>query len=138
MAETESMQAGEAAAAEAEIAAAVEAPAERRQAASGNLAEPQSEVKKPAVGIGGSVVDLKRIQSIKVLVQAVLGGISMPVSKLSELKEGEIIPLGTKIGDPIDILTNGQLIARGEIVVIEGPENKFGIQVTSLEPQGNA
>lgn len=88
------------------------------------------------VGSGAKVVDLKRIHSIKVLVQAVLGGINMSVAQLSQLKEGEVIPLDAKIGDPIEVLTNGQLMARGEIVVIEGPEPCFGIQITSLEPQG--
>ena len=91
-----------------------------------------------AGALGANVVDLKRIHAIKVLVQAVLGGINMSVAKLSELKEGEVVPLDAKIGDPIDILTNGQLMARGEIVVIEGPEPRFGIQITSLEPQGGS
>lgn len=89
----------------------------------------------PAGSRGVNVLDLKRIHSIKVLVQAVLGGINMSVARLGALKEGEVVPLDAKIGDAIDILANGQLIARGEIVVIEGAEPRFGIQITTLENQ---
>ena len=144
MADSESIQTAESAPAT-ETGAAMPPQPERRgdEAASSSApaalsVEHEPEVDRSSATTGASVVDLKRVRSIKVLVQAVLGGINMPVSRLSELKEGEIVQLDTRIGDPIDILTNGQLMARGEIVVIEGPENKFGIQITSLEPQGNA
>ena len=56
----------------------------------------------------------------------------MSVSKLSDLKEGEVVSLEKNIGDEIEIHANGQLIAHGEIVVIEGDVPKFGIAITSI------
>ena len=82
--------------------------------------------------LGNEVLDMDTIRNIKVNVQAVLGGISMSVSKLSNLKEGELVSLEKTIGEEIEILANGQLIARGEIVVIEGDVPKFGITITSI------
>jgi|GEM_PF-6856109 len=82
--------------------------------------------------LGNEVLDMDTIRNIKVNVQAVLGGISMSVSKLSNLKEGELVSLEKAIGEEIEILANGQLIAHGEIVVIEGDIPKFGITITSV------
>ncbi len=82
--------------------------------------------------LGNDVLDMDTIRNIKVNVQAVLGGISMSVSKLSNLKEGELVSLEKTIGEEIEILANGQLIAHGEIVVIEGDTPKFGITITSI------
>ena len=81
-------------------------------------------------GEGGGVLDRHTIDSIKISVQAILGHIALPVSKLTELEQGELISLETKIGDPIDITANGHLIARGEIVVIEEDTPRFGITIT--------
>ena len=82
--------------------------------------------------LGNGVLDMDTIRNIKVNVQAVLGGISMSVSKLSNLKEGELVSLEKTIGEEIEILANGQLIAHGDIVVIEEDTPKFGITITSI------
>ncbi len=83
-------------------------------------------------GASGKMVGLQTIKNIKMKVEAVLGGISMPVSQLAELKQGELIDLSTKIGDALNIVANGEVIARGEIVVIEDGEPRFGITLTEI------
>lgn len=75
---------------------------------------------------------LNAIKNIKVAVQVILGGFSMSVAQLSNLKPSELVSLDTKIGESLDILANGQLIARGEIVVIEEESPKFGITLTEI------
>jgi len=45
------------------------------------------------------------------------------------LGEGSIIELDKLAGEPVDLLVNGKLIARGEVVVID--EN-FGVRVTDI------
>lgn len=82
--------------------------------------------------LGGNVMSIKKIQGIKVQVQVMLGSISLSVSQLASLKEGELISLDSSIGDPIEVLANGQLIARGEIVVIEGDNPTFGVTLTEI------
>ena len=81
---------------------------------------------------GGNVMSIKKIQGIKVKVQVVLGSISLSVSQLAGLKKGELVALDSSIGDPIDIYANGQLIARGEIVVIEDEDPKFGVTLSEI------
>ena len=75
---------------------------------------------------------LNAIRNIKVAVQVILGGFSMSVAQLANLKPSELVSLDTKIGESLDILANGQLIARGEIVVIEEESPKFGITLTEI------
>lgn len=81
---------------------------------------------------GGNVVNIKNIQSIKVRVQAILGGVNMSVSELAGLKQNDLIPLDACIGDEVDLWANGVLIGKGEIVVIESETPRFGITLTKL------
>lgn len=82
--------------------------------------------------LGGNVMSIKKIQAIKVNVQVMLGSVSLSISHLASLKKGELISLDTSIGDPIEILANGQLIARGQIVINEEENPKFGISLTEI------
>jgi len=79
-----------------------------------------------------NVVSLEAIHNIKVTVQAVLGGVSMPVSKLMSLKKDDVVALDKKVGSVIDVLANGQVIARGEIVVLEEDQPRFGVTITEV------
>lgn len=83
-------------------------------------------------GPSGKVVNIKNIQSIKVRVQAILGGVNMSVSQLADLKQNDLIPLDACIGDEVDLWANGVVIGKGEIVVIEGETPRFGITLTRL------
>jgi flagellar motor switch protein FliN/FliY len=82
--------------------------------------------------LGGNVMSIEKIQAIKVNVQVMLGSISLSISHLASLKKGEIISLDTSISDPIEILANGQLIARGQIVINEEENPKFGISLIEI------
>jgi len=90
----------------------------------------------PGAGMRASqktgTIDMQSIANIKVKVEAILGGIQMPISQLADIKQGEIISLDSNIGEAIDIVANGHLIARGEIVVIEDGMPRFGITLTEI------
>ncbi|WP_297322975.1 flagellar motor switch protein FliN [uncultured Bartonella sp.] len=75
-------------------------------------------------------VDL--IMSIPVEVQVVLGGTTMPVATLMELGRGAVITLDKQIGDPVDIVVNGRVIARGEVIVMEDDSSRFGVSLTEI------
>lgn len=85
--------------------------------------------------LGNAVISLKKIRQLKVSVQAVLGSVPLTVSQLSNLSEGDVIKLNTKIGDPIDVLANGELIGRAEIVVTQDSEPGFGLTLTEIVEQ---
>jgi len=58
-----------------------------------------------------------------------LGQARRTIRELLELGQGSILHLTRHAGEPVDVLVNGQHIARGEVVVID--EN-FGIRVTEV------
>ncbi len=58
-----------------------------------------------------------------------LGRSDMPIQKVLELGPGSIVELNRMSGEPINILVNGKLVARGEVVVVD--EN-FGVRITSI------
>ncbi len=84
----------------------------------------------PARSQGGRNVDT--ILKIPVVVQVVLGQASMPVSNLLKLGRGAIVPLDHRVGEPVDVMVNGRVIARGEIVVVEEDSSRFGVSLTEI------
>ncbi len=58
-----------------------------------------------------------------------LGRTRMTLKQILELSVGSLIELDKLTGEPVDILVNGKLIARGEVVVID--EN-FGVRITEI------
>jgi flagellar motor switch protein FliN/FliY len=61
-----------------------------------------------------------------------LGRTSMPIQDILNLGPGSVVELSKLAGEPVDLLVNNKMIARGEVVVVD--EN-FGIRVTSMVSQ---
>lgn len=76
-----------------------------------------------------STSDLEAVYNIPVKVSAVLGKTHMKVSQLMKLNKGAIIELDRKVGEAIDIYVNNNLVARGEVVVVD---DKLGITMTEI------
>ena len=72
---------------------------------------------------------VENLRDIPVKVSVILGRARLSVEDLIDLSAGSLIGLDRKIGEPIDILVNGRLVARGELVVID--EN-IGISITEI------
>jgi flagellar motor switch protein FliN len=90
----------------------------------------------PAAGDGKDNSDI--IMGLPVMMKVVLGSAKMPVSSLAKLAKGSVVKLDKVVGDPVDILVNGHLIARGEVVVLNEGSSRFGVvltQVGGLTPQ---
>lgn len=65
-------------------------------------------------------------------VQVVLGSAMMPVSNLLKLGRGAVIALDHRVSGPVDVVVNGRVIARGEIVVVEDDNSRFGVSLTEI------
>jgi flagellar motor switch protein FliN/FliY len=78
-------------------------------------------------GPGGSKIDM--IADIPVRVTVELGKTRKNISEVLAMTAGSVIELDKMAGEPVDVLVNGKLIARGEVVVID--EN-FGVRVTEI------
>lgn len=81
--------------------------------------------------------NLEAILRIPVVVQVVLGSASMAVSNLLKIGRGAVIPLDRRVGDPVDITVNGRIVARGEVVVVEDDNSRFGVSLTEIVGQPN-
>ena len=68
----------------------------------------------------GPADSLAPILRIPVRVDIVVGSLTMPVANLMRLTRGAVLPLDRRIGDPVDVVVNGRIVARGEIVMREG------------------
>jgi flagellar motor switch protein FliN/FliY len=62
-------------------------------------------------------------------VTAELGRTRMTVRDLLSLTPGSVVELDRAAGSPVDVLVNGTLIARGEVVVID---EEFGIRISEI------
>jgi flagellar motor switch protein FliN len=87
--------------------------------------------------VGGSR-PLAILKDVEMGVTAELGRRRMTVRDLLALTPGSVIELDRAAGSPVDVLVNGTLIARGEVVVID---EEFGIRIAEIvaaEPMGAA
>ena len=60
---------------------------------------------------------MKAIDSVKVEISVVLGRAQMPIHQLLKMGRGAVIELESMQSDPVLILANNKLIARGEIMI---------------------
>lgn len=79
--------------------------------------------------IPSSVTDLEAVYDIPVKVSAILGKAKIKVSQLLKINKGTILELDKKVGESIDIYVNNNLVARGEVVVVD---DKLGITMTEI------
>ncbi|GAA1598888.1 flagellar motor switch protein FliN [Actinoplanes couchii] len=87
----------------------------------------------PTRSAGGSRGGLDMLHDVEMEVSAELGRTRMSVRELLGLIPGAIVELDRAAGSPADLLVNGRLIARGEVVVVD--EN-FGIRITEIVNPG--
>ncbi|WML49273.1 flagellar motor switch phosphatase FliY [Neobacillus sp. PS3-34] len=78
--------------------------------------------------------NLNMLLDIPLQVTVELGRTKRSVKEILELSSGSIIELDKLAGEPVDILVNNRLIAKGEVVVID--EN-FGVRVTDIISQSD-
>jgi flagellar motor switch protein FliN len=75
------------------------------------------------------VADVSLLLDVPLQITVELGQATRTIRELLELGHGSILHLTRHAGEPVDVLVNGQHIAKGEVVVID--EN-FGIRVTEV------
>ncbi len=73
--------------------------------------------------------NLDFILDIPLEVSVELGRTKIPISDLLQLGQGSVIELAKLTGEPLEILVNEKLVARGEVVVIN---DKFGVRLTDI------
>jgi flagellar motor switch protein FliN/FliY len=94
--------------------------------------EPQTlslQEKQSAAEVQGSVLPLDLIRDISVRVAGIFGRRTLTIKELLHLTSGAVVELDCQVSDPVEILANGKLVARGEVVLLG--EN-FGLKITEI------
>jgi flagellar motor switch protein FliN/FliY len=76
--------------------------------------------------------NVEAILRIPVTMQVVLGSATIPVANLMKLGRGAVVPLDHRVGEPVDVVVNGRIVARGEVVVVEEDNSRFGVSLTEI------
>jgi len=80
-------------------------------------------------GTAGDPKSIDLVYNIPLQVSVELGRAKKEISEILEFNLGTIIVLDKIAGDPVEIVVNGKLIARGEVVVID---DSYGVRITDI------
>ncbi len=72
---------------------------------------------------------LGTLQDVELDVRIELGRAELLIEEVLKLKDGSVVPLDKLAGDPVDILVNGRLVARGEVLVLN---DNFCVRVAEI------
>lgn len=78
---------------------------------------------------GGSPKNIDFILDIPMSVAVYVGSTKMAIRDLLQLAQGSVIELDKLAGEPMEVMVNNKLVARGEVVVVN---EKFGIRLTDV------
>lgn len=74
-------------------------------------------------------INLNMIMDIPVEVHVEIGRTSLPVREFLRLGVGSVLQLDRLVGESADLIINGQLVGRGDVVVVD---ETFGIRISEL------
>lgn len=91
--------------------------------------EARFEELRPAAGATTAHRDMDFLLDIPLEVSVELGRTRMLIKDLLQLGQGSVLELDKIAGEPMEILVNNKLVARGEVVVVN---EKFGVRLTDI------
>jgi flagellar motor switch protein FliN/FliY len=74
-------------------------------------------------------VNLKLVMDVELNVALRFGQRQLPLREVLELASGSVIELDRQVDDPVELLLDGKVIARGEAVIVDG---NYGLRVTEV------
>lgn len=77
----------------------------------------------------GSPSEMEAVLNVKLEVSAVLGTADMPISQILKLGRGAVVELDRTVGEDIEIHANNQLVAKGEVIVVE---DRLGVTISDV------
>ena len=90
----------------------------------------QQDTRDAALAAGPLVPpNLEMILDINLVVTARLGRVELQIQDILSLGPGSIIEVGHLVDEPVELLVNDKLIARGDVVVVD---EKFGLRITEI------
>lgn len=86
-------------------------------------------LKKESTQKATATRDIEFLLDIPVEITIQIGRTKMLIKEILQLGQGSIVELEKLAGEPMEILANNRLIARGEVVVVN---EKFGVRLTDI------
>jgi len=80
---------------------------------------------------GGNPVGLDLLMDVQLAMTMRFGARRLLLREVLDLSPGAVVELDRKIEEPVELLLDGKLVARGEVVVIDG---SYGLRVTDVSP----
>lgn len=78
----------------------------------------------------GYVDPMEAIHNVPLNVQIVLGSTKMSVNQVLKLSRGSVIELEKRVGEPVEIMVNDRIVARGDLVKVA--EDRIGVTLTEI------
>ena len=78
----------------------------------------------------GDPMSLGNLMDVPVRVTVQVGRTSVALAELMRLGPGSLIELDREAHEPADVLVNGRIVARGEVVTIG---DRYGVRITSVQ-----
>ena len=91
--------------------------------------------KAPVTDTDTALSNMRLLYDVEMTLTAEIGRARLPVRQVLDLAPGAVIELDRVAGSPADLMVNGRLIARGEVVVVD---EVYGLRVTEIVQQGEA
>jgi flagellar motor switch protein FliN/FliY len=80
-------------------------------------------------GLSGEPIGLDHLLTVPVVVTVEIGRTRTTLAEIVKLSPGSILALDRESHEPVDILVNGRIVARGEVVTVD---EKYGVRVTAV------
>ncbi|MCB1667004.1 MAG: flagellar motor switch protein FliN [Porticoccaceae bacterium] len=92
------------------------------------LPEFEQQPNTPKAGTSGEI-NLEALMDVPVTLSVEIGRSKLPIKQLISLNQGSVVELDREVSEPLDLMVNGTLIARGEVVVVDG---QFGLRLIDI------
>lgn len=90
------------------------------------LSEFQAQAPTGSPVLGGN---MSLLQGVKVNLTVVVGEARTTLGELMELKEAAVLKIDRPVDCPVDVLVEGNVVARGQLVVVD---DNFGVRITEI------
>lgn len=84
---------------------------------------------RPSPGSASAALRANPLHAIRTRLEVCVGEVELTVGELLAAREDEVVPLDAGIDDPVELRLNGSVVARGQLVALDG---KFGFRITEL------
>jgi flagellar motor switch protein FliN/FliY len=101
--------------------------------------EARKEAAETLAGLGGALSDAARkaIFGVPIEVTVSVGKARPMISEIVSLRRDSVLPLESRVEDPVEVYVGNQLIARGELQELEDDGGRLGVRLTEIMDLGN-